>query len=296
MIPINVTDPGVVNVEDQAYPNPPGTSQSLPTPSLAFASDFAAPLIPGGSQALPRPTEVNVSQFPALQPSFSRGSAAPEFPTHDITFQNLQRFNPAEYLVTESGSFQTNNTLGDLVQFLSTFVVVADSGLPTETYQIFLGPAPGAGPVNLGNYGLDLTNLIVSFPNQAPARAPENVPQRAIISWSKNWILVSRYDAFGNSLANPGAASGIGIAILRDGASVINDIGILEVDVLILPPPPIAVTTPAPNQRFLGNLSPADGVVVPFVGSGVRTPPFLGTFEVENQVPPGNGLPVNVFQ
>lgn len=212
-------------------------------------------------------------------------------PSVNVADQSLVKANVLDVIVTESGSFATNANSADVQSFVQLGAAVRiDADLPTERFQLFL-----KAPVDLTTFGLDLTDMIVGFPAEGPPTAPENFPHRPILAYSMTWILVSKFDQFGNALTTPAANKSITIAILRDGSQAVNDVGISEVDVFIAPAPPVAQTVPAPGLPFLGNLQASDGVVVPFVGSGVQLPPLLGTFEVENQVPIGSGLPINVF-
>jgi hypothetical protein len=288
-----VTNPGVVNVADEAYPFPPGGSQGLPVPSSVSVAAGAFPAVPGGSQGLPVPSFTEVETVPFKPPSFSLGAATPATPTTDVGTQSLAKPNPDEWLVTESGNFKTNNTADDLQSFVQLSIVTIDSGLPTEMFQIFF-----TAPVNLFSFGLDLTGMIAFFPTSAKPKSPENVPSRPIINYSTNWILVANVDQFGNALdaiTAPTNGGTVQIAISREGPDVIVQGVNTPTNVTIAPAPPVAQTVPAQGLPSLGNLQANDGVVVPFVGSGVQLPPLLGTFEVENQVPIGTGLPANVF-
>ena len=263
---IDVTDPGVVNVEAQAYPMPPG-----------------------GSQALPIPSQVFVARLVQVQLPLASGAASVDPPDTDVATQIITRLPVSEFLVTEGGVIQTNNTVSDLRSFIVSSVTTLNAGLPTERYQIFLGTA------NLAEIGLTLTDIEALFPQQAPAAAPENIPARDIAAWSIDWIIVPRFNTFGVSMAAPVAGNTVQIAVLRDGDEVFIDRFATEIDVTLNPPPQTPVTVSAPLLTPLGNISASTGVVVPFIGSGVRVPFLLGTFEVIDQRPIGTGLPRNVF-
>jgi hypothetical protein len=261
-----------VNVANQAYPAPPPGSQALPTPSA-----------------------IAVASFPALQPSFSLGAATPATPENLVAAQN-NTFQPArEWLVTENGNFQTNNTVSDAETFTISSVTSFGSDSDQSTvYQIVL--LQNGVVANLRNFGVDFAGLIVSFPAAAAAASPENVPQRPISYFNDpSIIVVPKYDSFGHGLTLPVAGNTVRIGVLRQGPSNTVNVGVSEVDVVIAPSPPVATTTPAPRVTPLGNISATDGVVRPFIGEGQRLPPFVGTFEVEDQIPIGHGLPSNVF-
>jgi hypothetical protein len=268
-------NPGLVNVADQAYPPVPPTQQALPVAVNAFGNSFAPPPLPQASAGNPVAIDAFVANVGAQPPSFNLGTALPKLSDSNIAAQTIQQ--PVnDWLVTDVGSFQTNDAKGTQFAFKILAVVVVNSGLPSVTYQIFL-----QAPVNLLGFGLDLTGLNVSFPSGAPARAPENIPQRQIVTFNGNWFIVNGFDGFGNLLTIPGFNQTIQIDVLREGPDAINQTNLPVINVVVAapqaPPPPVL------------------GTVQAFVGSGQAAPPFLGTFEVENQVPLGNGLPANVF-
>lgn len=78
-LPQNITDPGSVNVADQAYPFPPGGHQALPPNfgRLLQASLFASPIVPPSIQAGQIPTFVPVERQVYTPPSFVMGTPAP---------------------------------------------------------------------------------------------------------------------------------------------------------------------------------------------------------------------------
>ena len=283
-------NPGLVNVADQAYPPVPATFQALPVPFEFNPALVAPPPLPQFSAGAPTPKDAFVANVGGVPPSFSQGSPTPVLPTIDISVQDLIKFPSADWTVTETGSYQTNNALGVPQPFHILAVVVIDAGLPTQAYQIFL-----QSPVNLYGFGLDITDMLVSFPSAAPPSAPENIPQRPIVSFNANWFLVEGYDGQGNLLTIPGFNQLIQIFIVRDGPAVTNQTNLPVINVNVptpaAPPPPLLGT----QFNFTGNFFAREEVRIPFVGSGVAAPPFLGTFEVENQSLVGQGLPANVF-
>jgi hypothetical protein len=283
-------NPGLVNVADQAYPAVPATSQGLPVPVDVNPSLVAPPPLPPFSAGGPTAKDAFVANNGGIAPSFSQGTGVPLLPSIDIDVQVLAKFPVADWLVTQTGNFQTNNATGIPSTFRILSVVVFNSGLPTQAYQIFL-----QSPVNLFSFGLDLTDMLVSFPSAAPANAPENIPQRPIVSYNGNWIFVNAFDSVGNLLTIPGAAQPIQIFIIRDGPEVTNQTNLPVINVAVStpqqPPAPILGT----QFNFTGNFNARDEVRLPFIGSGVAAPPSVGTFEVENQTNVGQGLPANVF-
>lgn len=278
-----------VNVANQAYPPPPP-----------------------GSQGLPVPSSVGVESLPFIQPSFSQGTALPQAPTINVQNQSavLSPATAQDFVVTENGNFATNNQSADVQTFKVQSVLVQgpEPSDSTTVYQISLTDQNG-NPIKLSSYGVDFTQLFANFPAAAAASSPENIPSRPITAFNDpNTIVVPVQDSFGNKLYpdptsnippyTPGTVPAVGdlitIGIVRQGASLTVNSNFNEIDVTIAPPPPVALTTPAVGNLSLGNVFPPP-IGTPFVGSGQGAPPFIGTFEVENQALIGKGLPVNVF-
>ena len=285
-----------VNPANQAYPPPPGDSQALPIPSA-----------------------VAVAALPAIQPSFSQGTAQAAQPSFDVATQNNVLSPVQEVIVTENGNFATNNTSADIQSFKVSSVVMqgpnpADS---TTVYQIALTDVNG-NTASLTSFGVDFTECFANFPAAANPKSPENIPSRPISAYNDpNTIVVPVQDSFGNNLTQPSAGDIVTIGVIRQGASLTVLAGFSEIDVFIAPRPAAAITVPASGPTPMGNITPGNpglpfigsgqsgprfagdfsgGTVgAGFVGSGQQLPPFLGTFEVENQVPLGLGLPANVF-
>lgn len=240
------------------------------------------------------PTPVNtfvIAQPPPLARSLVAGLQAP-VPNVNVAAQDLKDIagkNIADWLVTGDGNFKTNDANGTQFPFKILSVVVTDSGLPTQAYQVFL-----QSPVNLFGFGLDLTDLLVSFPSAAPVSGPENVPQRPIVSFNGNWFRVNAFDQFGNLLTIPGFNQTIQIGVVRSGPDVTSQSNLSVVNVIVAapqqPPPPVLGVV----QKFDGNFQATSGVVRPFIGSGTPLPPLSATTEVENQTF-GQGLPLVVY-
>lgn len=246
----------------------------------------AFPAPGGGSQALPIPSFVQVPNVPFIQPSFVLGTSDVDGTEVEVENQNAVRFPVEEWLVTENGNIQTNNTNGDIESFIIQSVAVLTD---PDRYKITFTTS------TLGDLGLSLVGMNAFFPSAAAASSPENVPSRVITSFSGNFIIVEITNPVsGTDLTTPIAGQTVRIAVVRDGTSPINDIFGNETDVIINPAPQVASTTVAQTTRSVGTVQANDGVVSAFVNSGVRGVPFIGTFEVENQVY-GTGLPANVF-
>jgi hypothetical protein len=284
-LPIDVVDPGQVNVETQAYPIVPPGSQGGPVPQEAFAFLGAFPIVPPGLQGIPVPTVVNVANIPALPASFRLGVPDVTNVKIDIGVQIITRLPVTDIVVTESGNFQTNVTPGIFQSFTITAVSTDVNG------NLILTFGPG---VNFFNFGVNLIGRNLFLPSSVNPLSPENIPARLILFFNTLSLLVSATDLNGNALpVAPVGGNVVNIDVQRFGSEAINDTFPTESNVTISPSPPVAATVPAAPGVFLGNFQARSGVVSPFIGSGIQAPPFLGTFEVEDQSLV-RGLAVNV--
>jgi hypothetical protein len=189
----NVTDPGMVNIEDQAYPPPPPGSQGDVIPRFVDAGiqAFTPPL----SMGVPDPTETNV----------------------DVSTQNFVR-DPVPWIVTPVGNFRIGSDPTLRTRFTikandpaKNFVAVTSfTNGGTTYYSITL--ADGS---NLFSLGVDLRGALVQFPNSAPPLDPQNVPTAPIISYGANVLIVD-----GTRLANdpPTQLDAIFVPNAREGS------------------------------------------------------------------------------
>lgn len=292
----DVTDPGVVNVESQAYPlalNPP---QALP-PNLGVlvaGSVFAAPALPVPVQNNPRAFFVNVERQSFILPSLSLGVAAPTPPTTNVSAQNVVRQPVLEYVITESGSFQFNanvpTTVSRTIAVVTSFTSV-EAGVTSTFYVITF-----VAGTNLMDFGVDLVGTDALFPNSAPARNPQAVPAGTITKFTNLQIVVDGTNLTGDP---PTTNDVVVLDVTRHGDAVVFDLLPTDNDVLISPSPPVAVTTVA-DARPVANATASSGVVVPFVGSGQRIPLLLYLDLRETAFFPASqgittlGLPANV--
>ena len=153
---MDVTNPGLVNVANQAYGNP-----STAVSSLAVPEDNDV-LVPVANQGTPRaedvtavggstgptPTSGNVIQQPPASPSQSRGEipgVAPQFlpfPQNNIVNtvaqQDIPQSETAEFSVAAGTVIQTNQNTAVQRDYVVTKVLDADTGLPPVI------PAPSA--------------------------------------------------------------------------------------------------------------------------------------------------------
>ena len=175
-LPLTVLDPGVINVESQAYPRPLDPPQALRPPTEVQVGALVLPQLPplgpgSGSAAVAAADSINVSLQAVRQPV-------------------------SEFIVTQSGNFQTNATNANNVRR----TIRPNGGLPSPDvvttvvngqtqFQVFF-----LAGTNLFDFGVSLVGTEARFPNSAPARAPENVPTGLVLMFSTNWILVDGTD------------------------------------------------------------------------------------------------------
>lgn len=300
-LPQNVVDPGLVNIEDQAYPRPLDPSQSLVRQlnELISASAYAPPIPRNPAQAIPDSLLVNVLDQPFVPPSFSQGSAVPFFTPVNVGAQNINRGNVRDFIVTESGNFQTSSEYS-----AATLTVVsltdADTGGATSStttrYRIVVSG------VDLTSIGFSIAGREVVFSGNVTAAIQDFV--RTIVAFNANSIIVA-VTQFGESFnPNPGAppvtpqaGDTMELDLNRNGDQAIFDQTTAETNVYLWQlPPPAAPTVNAQAFTSVGNFLAGNGVVEPFIGAGTQAPRLIGTFEVANQSVIGTGLPANVFK
>lgn len=296
-----VTNPGLVNVADEAYPAPLPGRQRLPRnlAALTPVADEAYPIVPPGIGNLPLLVDVDVASqaytFPQGFGTPIPPSLVPLLPLIDITPQDETAAEDfTDFVVTQAGSFPTN-TPSEPVTFETTIsaIIDADTGL-----------APGP---NTLRYKITLAASLVPFGITFIGRETEvfaaadanNVGLTRVIDfWSVNVIFMA---ATVNIAAIPPTTNlvvgdTLSFDVVRDGFEVVStQLGITE-NVFLSTDPPLGVQQEVSFTEggFDGNFRASSGVAVPFVGSGTAAPPFQGTTEVENQTF-GRGLPANVF-
>lgn len=297
----DVFDPGLTNIEQQAYPRPLDPAQALAQQlaRLLDASLFAPNGPPSLLQAGPIPSFQQVESQPFRPPSFSLGVASVVPPT-----VSAGAFVPptpaAEVVVTPVGNFQTNITPADVVSFtIASVVVINGTSTPNRLFQIFF-PAG----TNLFSLGIDLFGRLVSLPSQAPAKDPQAIPTRTILNYSTNFIIIAETEvsSAGNSTALPSAPTANQVVRLddfRDGFEVNFNFPGTLVNTTINPAPPVAQTVVGDARRVI-NAFATDGVIAPFIGAGQRIPLLLfqnlreTAFFPSDQGTVTQGLPANV--
>jgi hypothetical protein len=297
---MDVVDPGMVNIEEQAYPRPLDLAQALALNlgRLIQASQFWPNGPPGALQSGPRPSEVFVQSQPFVNPSLSLGVATPATPTTDVTVQNVVRQPVADFIITESGPFQTNpsvpTTVRRTIAAVTSFQVSNQFGTTTFFVITF------AAGTNLMDFGVDLTGTEALFPNSAPALNPQAVPGAFITNFALNQIVVDGTDL----LASPPIAGNVvDLDVSRHGSEVVFDLFPNDVNVFLNPttvPPPIALTVVGDSIREV-DVFVSDAPPIPFIGAGTRIPLLLYLDLRETAFFPSDrpiltrGLPANVF-
>ncbi len=292
---IDVFDPGLINIEDQGYPPPLPDAQALPVNlgDLIPGFEFAPPIVPAGSQANPTPTNTDVAQQMGVPLSLSMGVATPATPNIDVGAQNDVRLPVADITVTESGNFQTNETNSFITLTVSAVVDADTGGAPTGSttrYRVTIAPAV------LASLGLSISGRQVVFSGNVTAAITGFV--RTVSAFGSNSLimLVTEYgQSFNTTTPTPQVGDTMIIPTDRQGAQTIYDFQASPLNVYLTQlPPPIAQTLPALPGSFSGNFLPGNGVINPYLGSGVLAPPFIGNFQIANQTY-SQGQPTDVY-
>lgn len=297
--PLNVYDPGVVNIETQAYPRPLNLAQALALQlgNLIQASQFQPNGPPAVAQSIPRLVDVFPANQAFVDEPLGLGVPLANIPSVDVSVQNVIRQPVADFIVTESGVFQTNpsvpTTVRRTIASVSSFQVSDQFG--TTTYFVISFTAG----TNLMDFGVDLAGTEALFPNSAPANNPQDVPGALITKFALNQIVVDGTDLL---TSPPIVGNVVDLDVSRHGDEVIFDLFPNDINVTIGPniPPPIALTVVGDSRQvtdvFISNTPP-----VPFIGAGARIPLLLYLDLRETAFFPSDrpvttlGLPVNVF-
>lgn len=269
---INVTNPGLINVADEAYPPPPPDFQAIPLPELVTVADQ------GYTPANP-----------------SSGAGVETGPSVNIEGQldTIQLVEQEEVIVTEAGNFKTNPVPSNFQTFVVTAVADAETGgalsADTKTMKITLAQS-------LVPFGVDFAGREAEAVVAATASA---VGQTRVINFMDVNIIYCPYRE-GGTLSGPTfdlqANDVLKMEVGRIGFEVVTQqTGIPTNRDVQTSTGPIEQLEPNVFEgAFAGNFFPES--VPTFIGGGLPAPPFLGTFEVEDQPVLGLGLPVNVFQ
>lgn len=260
-----------VNVADQAYPPPPGDFQDIPIPLPVLVADQGyTPANPSSGEGVQTGPSVNIENA-------------------DDTIQLVEQ---EEVIVTDAGNFKTNPVPSNFQTFTVTAAVDAETGGAlnplTKTMKITLAES-------LVPFGVDFAGREAEA---VQAASPGVQGQTRIISFMNVNVIYCNYREDG-TLSGPtfdlAANDVLKMEIGRIGFEVVTQqTGIPTNRDVQTSTGPIEQLDPSVFiGAFVGNFFPDTAPT--FIGSGLRAPPFIGTFEVEDQPVPGLGLPANVF-
>lgn len=284
-----------VNVADQGFPPPPPASQALPLNigRLINGSEPVGGYIPISLPAGMEPAvNVGVEGQGGIAPLSSVGVSLLPVIDVDVDSQQIGSQFPDQFIVTPtSGNFRTSvGLVPDIVTATILAVTDAETGgavtSTTSKYKLTLSA--------------DLTQFGISFIGrklEVVSGYIGNIGQTRFVQfWSVNTVYINVTEddetfTFFNRLM-PGDS--ISLPTQRDGDEVVYDLRGLHVEVTPQVLPGAVPVTQAPTNFFRGNVQPSSGVRGPFAIGIQGLPPFIGTFEVEDQ-PVLGGLPVNVF-
>jgi hypothetical protein len=294
---MDIVDPGMVNVEDQAYPRPLDPDQQQPrnmgnlSPGSFFPAAPQAPDFQDGNV----PVEVFVAASPFILPPLSQGVAVPEFPEIDVATQGIQQ-PVVDVVVTEAGSFEINPptqaSISRTILAVTSFVVATPGG--NITYYILTF----AAPINLMDFGIDFGGTTALFPNSAPADEPQQVPAALITSFASRQLVV-----VGTNLLSvpPVGGNTVVLDISRHGNGRIFELVEPDLNIFIDSVQSAFAAETVVAQSFTEIDAFPGGTLLPFIGSGVRIPPLLyldlreTAFFPADRTNRGPGLPANVF-
>jgi hypothetical protein len=295
----DVTNPGVVEAEDEVYESPDpngGSAQAVPrqTGALVPVANYARkPAVNGVSARLfSTPAEAG-ADAPVYVPPVS-STPVPPAPEIVVANQCLTGVDTAEFTVVGPvESFQTNATTQDQVTLTVTGVFDADhlpSAPSASTTRYYLSVLV---PPLLTSYPVSLLGRQVVFTSGVDQDAA-----RFITGYGASFVVVDRDDPTDDSggvptLDAPSPGDTLTLDVARRGSEQVNTAG-ETVNVVVSPPPPVNV--PMPSQGILGggttNQSTGPQPVPPPLTSGVDVPSAINV-DVADQPPPT--FPTNIF-
>jgi hypothetical protein len=297
---MNVTNPGLVEAEDEVYKNPDpngGTSQAVPrqTGALVPVANYARKPADNGvaSRLFATPAEAS-ADAPVYVPPVS-STPIPPAPEIIIANQCLTGVNTAEFTVVgPSESFQTNTTAADLVSLSITAVFDADRLPNTPTVDTTRYYLLVSSPIPLTSYPVSLLNRQVLFTSGADADAC-----RLIGGYGATFLVIDKNNATDDnggvpSLVDPAPGDTLSLDVARLGSEQVNT-PVETIDVTVGPPSPPSVASP--SQSLLGgeqtNSSTGPQPAPPPIAGGTQVPSAIDV-DVASQVY-GAGSPDNIF-
>jgi hypothetical protein len=320
---MDVTNPGLVNVADEveAPPDPNGGTSQWEPRETGVLEDVAAdgyPLAPNAPPAsvFPTPDDVEVTGVVPLNPvdsslepdaaevnvdeqSIGQGGMVPVDPLNPAAGYEFR--SPDEFVVVgPTESFQTNRTETDHVSATVAAVLDADSpqtpvGPSTTRYLLLVSTPPllTSYPVSLLGRQIVFADDTLTLANQGAARL--------ITNYGGNFVAIDRDDpAVSNGdvaeLDPPQVGDVFQLYVGRQGSEDVSTTSIPAVDVVVDPPPPDFVPSPAQAQQDEGTVDVSTGPQpgLPVIGSGVQVPTAVN-HQIPDQYVGGPGLPANVF-
>jgi hypothetical protein len=307
---MDVTNPGLVNVADQAFrPALPGVnSLAIPLDDdvLVPIADQAEPPAENDATAvLPVAAESIVAgqtSVPASQDFAEVPGVAPHFlpfPTdnlaNNVANQNLTSGTIAEFIVAGPDiSIQTNPAPETKKTYTVASVRDADTGgiANVNTTRFRLGITPN----DLASFGLSMLGRQIVFDDNIFTVNNEGAAR--LITSINNIIVIDRSDPNDQTVPVmdvPQVGDTFALDVQRQGSEVVTKDTNANQDVVILPPPLVNEPTGIANFNSQGtvdvSVGPQSGE--PIISSGVRVPTAI-TVNIADQEAV-IGLPVNVF-
>jgi hypothetical protein len=295
----DVTNPGQVTVEDEVYSNPdPNNSivQDVPrnTGAVVPVANYARKPASNGVSAQTFSTPVELSpDVPLFVPPVATTSVPPATEVN-IASQSLVGVNTPDFIVVgPAESFQTNTTDQDLVSLAITGVYDADNlpNVPSPTTTRFYLMV--AVPPILTSYPVSLLGrqlIWLTEDNEGAARF--------ITGYGSAYVVVNRVDLSEDNggvpeLAIPMVGNTLSLDVARRGSEQVNTVG-ETINVVISPPPPVAVPNP-PQAIQGGNTSfvSTGAQPVPAPVEGGESAPRTCYSNPIDQPPPA--FPIDVF-
>jgi hypothetical protein len=314
---MDVTNPGLVNVADQAIGNPSTTVQSLAIPEdsdiLVPVADEGYPIArnftdtgDGHGSRVPTPTEsyVDGQRQPAV--SQSRGQipgVAPlflPFPqdmvANTVIQQTVVQSGTPEYTVAgPRTSIQTNQGEDTKRPYVVSSVLDADTvGVPSATtlrYRL------GVTVPDLQSFGISLLGRPLVF-NEDTLTPGDAGATRRVSYFRADSITVDRQDPADHQvpiLVEPHPGDSFYLFIQRQGSETFSELTGITTDVTISPAPAINIPNPPQGNLYQGTIDISTGPQpeTPVPTGGIRVPTAINV-NVSDQAT-SVGLPINVY-
>lgn len=315
---MDVNNPGLVSVAEQAYgnPNPNGGSVQIvpeqegvlvqagaqgypPAANGVTAQVFPTPATVVVTETLPVPRSnavyvPDVVEVPVDEQVLGQGVWQPVDPGNPAAGKKF--VSPSEFTVIgPRESFQTN--FSEAVQVLCTVLAVYDAdnlwtlaGASTTRYLLVVGPPA------LTSYPVTMLGREIVFADDTTT-ANDQGASRIITGFGTNYIVINRDDPSDQevpSLELPVAGDTFLLDVQRQGSEQVNTEGAAAAEVIVQPAPPEFVANPSQSLNDEGDIYVTTGPQpnAPIITSGVPAPTAINV-NVADQ-PTAIGLPRNV--